>query len=59
MNWIIAIGYMSDFVCYLNISEEEAHLRYEREQGEKAANVRRIDFTDSFGAYDVWAQEID
>ena len=63
-NKIIAIGFMSSYRCYLNITKSEAVLRYcDSEEMtldcfmESNYRVDEIEFDDEFGAYEIWEQE--
>lgn len=59
MNRLVAIGYLSGFVCYLNMSREQAIARYKTD-GEymcdemSELSIVEFEFEDRFGAYDVW-----
>lgn len=54
MNTIIAIGFMGNKRCYLNVAEDEAIKRYREEFGYDDYTVETISFEDSFIVYDIW-----
>jgi hypothetical protein len=64
-NKIIVIGYMGIRKCYLNLSEEDAIVRYcksekltrEEFDEDTGLNMQTIEFNDEFGAYDIWEDE--
>lgn len=58
MNKLIIIGFISNYVCYLNVSREEAISRFIKENDwytlDEVNNMTyEMEFKDSFGAYEV------
>lgn len=65
-NTIITIGYVSNYACYLNISEEEAKKRYSESeeisvdeigQPDSLYQIEKIHFNNEFGAYSIHETE--
>ena len=57
-NRLVAIGYLGGFICYLNLSREQAIQRYLTDneymcQEITKLSIKEFDFTDRFEAYDV------
>ncbi len=62
-NTIIAIGFLGDKTCYLNVPEKEAIQRYIKsedleitsvEQFKEEYSVRTYIVSDEFCVYDIW-----
>lgn len=57
-NTLIVFGGMGDKVCYLNISVEEALLRFKSNPLSEIwhPDYEIIEFDDEFNCYDVWGE---
>ena len=55
-NTLIVFGFVGNMVCYLNISVEEALLRFKSNHLSEVCDPehRIIEFDDEFNCYDVW-----
>ena len=57
-NTLIVFGFVGDMVCYLNISVEEALLRFKSNPLSEVYHPEYeiIEFDDEFNCYDVWGK---
>lgn len=58
-NKLICFGYTGDYVCFLNMSREEAFEQFKIQEKEPNLNIENInliefEFENSFGVYDAW-----
>ena len=54
---LIVIGWLGSQTAYLDLSEEEARARYNKENPHDTdAPVKTLSFKDSFGVYNAWEQ---
>ncbi len=62
VNKLICVGFLGVRRCYLNLDREDAVRRYLEALGEESLDggeewITEFEFTDEFGAYDVYSVE--